>query len=84
MLEQRFTGLVELAQARAPCLLVIVGALGEGFAGEIVAAVHTRFVKARVVDPPAGRVNPARRDSPQYDGRRRDQRYHQVDGHEGV
>lgn len=84
MLQQGLARLVKLAQPRPPRLLVVVRSLRERFPRGVVAAVHAGFVETGIVHSPAGRVNPARCDSSKDDLYGRDERYDQVDGHQGV
>lgn len=65
-------------------MLVIVGALGQRLAGEIVAAGPAGLVEAGIVDATAGRVHPARRNAAEDDGRGRQEGDDQVDGYERV
>lgn len=80
MLEDRLAGLLELAEAGAVGILIVVGALDEGFAGDVVAAGDLGRVEGGVVDAARGLVDPATGNAVDDDGQRGLEGDDEVDG----
>lgn len=84
MLDQLPTRLIEFPQALAPHVLVVIVALGQRLAGDVVPAVDLGPVEGRVVDAAARGVHPAAGDPGQDDLEGCGERDDQVDGDRGV